>query len=484
MALFFDKKNDMKLLKYLSALALMIIVGASCTKEETKIISDSNSYESKMNIWQSHRFVAGSQTGTYTAECDVVPAKDSIDGMFGMQSNVARTYSDVSTIVRFNSNSRIDIHNGVGYTADSSVVYTGNKKYHLRMEVDVPNLKYTVFVTQEGGNEIEIAKDYNFRNFAVFVDQWSTVSSDFNVLKPGLMSVTNVKVTEHTVNKVPVVLPIGIIRSAVEVQGWTTITAVDPLNGKLTMEAIDLPSFASYTDKGDGTISISYKATPEDVGNYKFKVKASSSTSSSEAEYDLYVTRNIVEMVDVADNSANSTSSVDWSARPQLLIGGFGAIDPNPGYDMAAVMPIMLPDFEAGEKLNFARLDVNLEVVTDWAWQDYDLYGLPFRSTPEVLAADFWQGDYGTDANAFAIQQQLFTRLSQVGNVSTSTDAGELLAEYINKQIENGAKPGDYIFLRININVANAPDWGMHKMSSADAVDETVRPKLELYFSK
>ncbi len=298
------------------------------------------------------------------------------------------------------------------------------------------------------------------------------------------MSVANVKVIEHTVNKVPVVLPIGIIRSVVEVQGWTTITAVDPLNGELTMEAIGLPSFASYEDKGNGTITISYMSEAEDVGNYKFKVKATSSSSSSESEYDLYVTRNSTVIANIADNSANSTATVDWVSRPQLLVGGMGSLNGNPGYDMAAVMPIQLPEFEVGETLNYARLDVNLEIVTDWAWQDYDLYGLPFRASKDVLATDFWQGDYGTDANATAIQQQLLTRLSQVGAVHTNEDAGVLLAEYINQQIENGAQPGDFIFLRINVNVANAPDWGMHKMSSADATDDEVKPQVELFFSK
>lgn len=465
----------------------MLVVASSCSKDETaKIISDSNTYDSKMNIWQSHRFVAGSQTGTFTAECDIVTEKDSIDGMFGIQSNVATTYSDVSALIRFNTNSTIDVYNGDSYTADSSIVYTGGTNYHLRLEVDVPNLKYSVYVTPGGKGEIEIAKDYNYRQFSVFVDQWSTVSSDFNVVKPGIMSVSNVKVTEHTVNKVPVLLPVGIIRSAVETEGLTTITSVDPLNGKLTMEAIGLPSFANFEDKGNGTLSITYNSSPEDIGEYKFKVKSSSSSASSESEYELYVTRNKFVIADKADNMVNSIDGVEGAGGTQLFIGGFGTYEgaTSPPRDMAAVMPIQLPDFEAGEVLNYARLDVNLEVITDWAWQDYDLYGLPFRTSAEVLATDFWQGDFGTDANAFEIQQQLFTNLSQVGSVHTNEDAGVLLADYINKQIENGAKPGDFIFLRINVNVADAPDWGLHKMSSADATDDNIKPKVELFFTK
>ena len=82
----------MKITKILSALALMFVVASSCSKDETtKTITDSNTYESKMGIWQSHRMVAGSQTGTYTAECDIVTEKDSIDlfiGLFHIWSNV------------------------------------------------------------------------------------------------------------------------------------------------------------------------------------------------------------------------------------------------------------------------------------------------------------------------------------------------------------------------------------------------------------
>lgn len=452
----------------------MFVVASSCTKDEVKVIEDNNSYDSKSNIWQSHRFVAGAQTGTFTVDCDIVTEKDSIDAIFGMQSNVASTYSDVSSLIRFNSSSYIDVYNGLEYAiSGDTVTYTKATNYHLRLEVDLPNLKYNVYVTPNGMDEVRVAEEFNLYNFAVFIDQWSTISTSTDGL-----TVSNIKVSEHTVNKVPVVLPTGVIRSAVDVNGNTIITAVDPLSGSLTMETIGLPDFATSVDNGDGTITISYKSSLENIGVYNFKVKASSSSSSSEEEFEMSVTRNSIVVADALDSSANSDGTVDWAGRTQMWIGG------QSGYDMAAVIPVRIPAIQEGETLSFATLDINIEFVTDWAWQDYDLYGLPFRSSPTVLATDHWQGDYGTDANAFALQQKLFSQASEVSKITTSEEAGTLIAEYINTQISNGAKEGDYVFFRINVNVVDAPDYGKSYISSANAADDNAKPKVELFFTK
>jgi hypothetical protein len=45
----------------------------------------------------------------------------------------------------------------------ANVHYTGQEKYHVRIETDTANATYDVFVTDPSGNEVQIAKDYKYR---------------------------------------------------------------------------------------------------------------------------------------------------------------------------------------------------------------------------------------------------------------------------------------------------------------------------------
>jgi len=72
-------------------------------------------------------------------------------------------WGEYSTIIRFNTDGLIDVRDGVTYNADASMAYTANTIYDIEMNVDVPNKKYSVSVTPQGGSTVILAKDYDFR---------------------------------------------------------------------------------------------------------------------------------------------------------------------------------------------------------------------------------------------------------------------------------------------------------------------------------
>jgi len=124
--------------------------------------------------WQSATIA--SQTGDFTAEFDAVPHAPDMDGVTGLCLGVAAGYSDLACIVRFHPSGYIDVRNGGAYAYDVQIFYVVGDNYHVRMEVDVATHSYDVFVTPEGGSEVQVANDYAFRSEQAGVaslDHWS-----------------------------------------------------------------------------------------------------------------------------------------------------------------------------------------------------------------------------------------------------------------------------------------------------------------------
>ena len=142
--------------------------------------------------WQS--FDLYPVTGTFTAEFDAVPNKNNIDCIIGIQDGTASAYADQACAVRFYSNGKIEARNGSGY-ATSSVSYTMGKRYHIRMEINVTNHTYTIYVKPAGGSEVNLGTNYAFRTDQASVTQltgWSLASSS---LSTGSLRATNMAFT-------------------------------------------------------------------------------------------------------------------------------------------------------------------------------------------------------------------------------------------------------------------------------------------------
>ncbi len=452
-------------------------------------------FNSKINTWQSIKIPQGTQTGTFTAEFDMIPSKDIMDGVVTFLDGISTGYSSNSCIVRLNSSGKIDAYNDAGYAAENDLQYHAGITYHVRMEVDALNMIYSVFVTPQGENEVEIANNYKFRKKVTHLDHWAMVAGDWQLDDPGTHRVLNMEITTHTINEAPVFTKVDDISMAEGTSQVIEIEATDPLGGNLKLEAENLPRFARFEDHGYGKGTLTLEPYNNcggcDLGIYDIKITATNIKASTDLNFKVEVIdpyAGIFITSNVADNIVNSTGpkrpnpTVDgWVNRPVMYVGGgVNWQDAEDTYDMAAVIPFEIPEIPDGKIVTKAELKINLERVVSWAWQDYDLYGLPYRNDPTVLPSDYWQGAYGTDPNAVAIQQKFAVKETPVGELKSSEAANQAFVDYINAQIANGAKEGDFIFLRVNVNVADAPTYGRIDISSADSSIPENAPVLKI----
>jgi len=148
----------------------------------TQADSWTGSLESSLS-WQIFSMTA--QTDSFTAEFDLKANTANMDGVFALADNATNpdTYDDLACIVRFNTNGYIDVRNGSAYAKDVTVNYGAGDAFHVRMEINVSTKKYDVFVTPEGGSEVQVASAYNFRT-----DQSSINVLDCYVVKCEILS--------------------------------------------------------------------------------------------------------------------------------------------------------------------------------------------------------------------------------------------------------------------------------------------------------
>ncbi|MFU8802699.1 MAG: MYXO-CTERM sorting domain-containing protein, partial [Bradymonadaceae bacterium] len=72
-------------------------------------------------------------------------------------------FFQIAVIARFSPAGVIDARNGDAYAADAPLPYVAFTTYQFRFVVDVGAGRYDVFVRPEGGEEVAVARDYEFR---------------------------------------------------------------------------------------------------------------------------------------------------------------------------------------------------------------------------------------------------------------------------------------------------------------------------------
>ncbi|KAB1068057.1 hypothetical protein F6U93_07935 [Tamlana haliotis] len=421
-------------------------------------------FTSKVNEWQSVLIPQGTQTGTFTVEFDMIPSKDNMDGIVGVLDGVATTYSNNSCIVRLNPSGKIDAFNDTGYGADNELEYHAGFTYHVKMDIDVVTMSYDIYANVQGGNVVEIGKDYKFRRKITHLDYWSMVAGDFNIADPGTHRILNMEITTHTQNQAPVFLDVN---DAVLAEGNTLdvdIEAVDPLGGNIILQANNLPRFAQFIDHGFGKGTISFNPYSNcggcDLGLYDITIVATNSAESSNLDF----------AIEVVDPNAAFDVNVDLA---DATIWGNGAIDPSwfqlfgghvdtgvGGNDhVVGVMPFALPDLPADKKVKSAVLKVNVKNNNSWITVEYDVYAIQPRVSSEVLASDFFLGAYDTDGNATGIQKGFIKNGDPVGEFVMDDASGANLGTYMNNLYENGASAGEFMFLRISANRNDLDTW-------------------------
>jgi len=206
---------------------------------------------SLLNQWQA--FEIENQTGEFIAEFDMVASMDSIDAVTGFLKGIPTSFGDLSCIIRFTKDGRLDARNGGTYEYDADIPYTAGQNIHVRMEINVGTNTYDVFVTPEGGEEQQLADDYAFRRSNINLDHWAIIYGDWEPVNVGSHRVSNMTITTISQNEAPILAPIddySMIGGAVlEVN----VSATDPLGEGIVLEAGELPRFATFTDHGDGT---------------------------------------------------------------------------------------------------------------------------------------------------------------------------------------------------------------------------------------
>lgn len=143
----------------------------STSSEMTVVVSPSASSKNCLlsnSTWQNTPMP--SQSGKFMADFDAWSADNGINALTAISAGAGTTSSDFAVLVRFNDQGRIDVLDGTTYRADKDIPYTAGKRYHFRVEVDVPAHSYSVYVTPEGASEQAIATNYAFRAEQADVD--------------------------------------------------------------------------------------------------------------------------------------------------------------------------------------------------------------------------------------------------------------------------------------------------------------------------
>ena len=113
------------------------------------------------SAWTNTGFTA--QTGSPTVKFNATPAGSNINSVMGLSSGAQSIYTSLAAIVRFNPSGFIDAYNGTGYSALTSIPYSGGTKYSFWFQLNIPAQTYNVYVTPEGGQMVQIGSNFAFR---------------------------------------------------------------------------------------------------------------------------------------------------------------------------------------------------------------------------------------------------------------------------------------------------------------------------------
>ncbi len=104
---------------------------------------------------------------------DITPKANNIDVAVGYAdtSTIFGKYDHMNMVVRLNNSGSFDVRNGLTYTSLTSVPYSANNTYSIRVVTDSATRKYSVWVTPSGSAEIQIADNYDYRTNSPYIDE-------------------------------------------------------------------------------------------------------------------------------------------------------------------------------------------------------------------------------------------------------------------------------------------------------------------------
>ena len=127
------------------------------------------------NIWKSYN--VGIYPNVFNVEFDMKANQNNMDGVTGILQGIAGNYPDLSCIVRFNKDGKIDSYDDDDYSVDVDISYTSSDLFHVMINIDMNTEKYDVYISKNGGDNILLASNYNFRkNSLSMLDTWAIKS--------------------------------------------------------------------------------------------------------------------------------------------------------------------------------------------------------------------------------------------------------------------------------------------------------------------
>ena len=110
--------------------------------------------------WTNTRFTA--QTGSPTVNFNVTPSGNNVNTVVGLSDGPRFDSTGLAAIVRFNRSGFIDARNGDEYSSLTPVPYTRGQKYGISLQIDIPARTYDVYVTPEGGPQVQVGANFAF----------------------------------------------------------------------------------------------------------------------------------------------------------------------------------------------------------------------------------------------------------------------------------------------------------------------------------
>jgi hypothetical protein len=136
------------------------------------------------------------QSGVFTVEWDAVASNGALDLVMALGHGAPAEFTGYACLVRFhNISGQIQVRDGGTYRADAIVQYAPNTVYHLRVVADVPQRRYDVWVTPEGGQELQLAAGYAFRTEQQEVTVLDTLAAIIDA-GPGAATVRRIQAPE------------------------------------------------------------------------------------------------------------------------------------------------------------------------------------------------------------------------------------------------------------------------------------------------
>ena len=302
-------------------------------------------------------------------------------------------------------------------------------------------------------------------------------------------------------NTAPVLDPIG---NQTVKEGETlevVINATDAEGDALTYTnpPSNLPSFATFTDNGDGTATLSIAPQSGDLGVYEnITIVVSDSDLTDEETITITVIEAggsdwDFEVTAPAEDGYVSDPSIISANNPYLwneMKLGRSAVDGS-GNTTSAIIPFKLPSRPSNETVDKASLKVYVSYGREWINANVDLYGLPFASESTgntIHPEDHYAGEFLVSQGsrgAVGLEDDYFTKNVAQGNLDTSrweetAENNQKLIDYINAQYDADAVEGDWIFLRLSMDKDDMTAAHYFKIEGGDS---TTPATLGINFS-